>query len=220
MKYIFLLAVVAISKPGVLLAHDGSGHVESSWYQGAPMLLMLAGVVLVGVLWAGGSYYFPHYRKIFAGIGVASILFGFTGFQMSQATPEPPTETVIASLTGVPVTLYRTEGCSCCSGYAKELSATGAEVTVQTISVSEMRGVKNEYGIAPDQESCHTSVIDGYVVEGHVPFEAIAKLVDERPTISGITLPGMPIGTPGMPGIQTEVYTVSTLDTELFWQSS
>ncbi len=220
MKYIFLLSLAAISRPSALLAHDGSGHAEMAWYQEPSLLTLLIGLTIMSIVLAVASYYLPRYRKVCAGIGVVSILVGFVGFQTNQVAPTPVTESVLASLANLPVTVYRTEGCSCCTGFAKELEATGAVVEVATITPDQMRGVKSKYNITASQESCHTSVVDGYVVEGHVPFEAIAKLVEDRPAISGITLPGMPIGTPGMPGRQTEVYTVTTLDNEIFWQSS
>jgi hypothetical protein len=221
MKYIFFFALMAISSPGALWAHDGSNHVEVFWYQEISLLTILISVVLVGGLLAGGSYYFPRYQKLLAGMAVCSLLFVFVGFQMSQINQVAPvSDSVVASLTDVPVTVYRTPGCSCCSGFATELTAVGAEVTVETITSAQMQEIKNQHGVAQDQMSCHTSIIDGYVVEGHVPFTAIAQLIEERPFISGITLPGMPVGTPGMPGKQTEVYTVKTLDNEPFWQSS
>lgn len=220
MKYILLSALLIISGPSTILAHDGSGHVEVAWYQDIPQLTILSAFLLIAVLMAGSGYYLPRYRKVFAGIGAVSVLFGVVGYQMNQVVPAQVNETVLTSLTGVPVTVYRTEGCTCCTGFSKELSATGAEVTIETISATEMVDLKHKHGIAKNQESCHTSLIEGYVVEGHVPFEAIAKLLDERPEISGITLPGMPMGTPGMPGRQTEAYIVNTLDREPFWQSS
>jgi hypothetical protein len=220
MKYIFFVALMAMSRPNALLAHDGSNHVEVAWYQELSFVTILIGLTVLGILLAGIGFYMPQYRKIFAGVGVVSILLAFVGFQLNQTAATPVDESVVASLTGLPVTIYRTEGCSCCTGFAKELEATGANVTVETITQEQMREVKDKYHIAPDQESCHTSVIDGYIVEGHVPFAAILQLVEDRPSISGITLPGMPVGTPGMPGKQTEIYTVTTLDNEPFWQSS
>lgn len=220
MKYIFLLVGWLYSLPSALLAHDGSGHVETAWYQEVSVLTILISLGLLGVILAGAWYYLPQYRKVCAGIGMISILLGLVTLEMNQPAPTPVSGVVASSLASVSVTVYRTEGCSCCGAFAKELSTTGAAVTVETITETEMRDLKNQHGIAPAQQSCHTSLIDGYVVEGHVPFEAIAKLVTERPDTTGITLPGMPIGTPGMPGKQTEVYTVNTLEKDLFWQSS
>lgn len=220
MKKIFYLALVAMNTPQTLLAHDGSGHTEVLWYQEVSLITMLVGLSVIGLLLASAIYYIPKYKKVFVGIGVVSMLVGLISFQANQTISTPVTESVTASLTDLPVTVYRTEGCSCCTGFAKELEATGADVSVETISSLQMSELKGKYGITPKQASCHTSIIDGYVVEGHVPFEVIAKLIDDRPSISGITLPGMPIGTPGMPGKQIEVYNVTTLENEPFWQST
>lgn len=220
MKYILFLALVAMSKPVLLLAHDGENHASQPWYQDVSGLTMFVGLLVVSGLLGIAAYYEPRYRTILAGVGVVSVLVGLVSFQVDQPTAVPVSESVVAQLTNVPVTVYRTEGCSCCTKFAKELEATGAAVTVTTITPEEMRKVKEGYGISPTQASCHTSVIDDYIVEGHVPFVAIAKLLKERPSTAGITLPGMPIGTPGMPGKQTAVYTVTTLENEPFWQSS
>ena len=94
--------------------------------------------------------------------------------------------------------VYKSPNCGCCVGYAKELKKWGFEVEV--ISREDMAVVKREYGIPPEKQSCHTVVIEPYFIEGHVPMEAIAKLLQEKPEIDGIGLPRMPSGTPGMPG--------------------
>lgn len=219
MKYI-LLVFMGASLPQTLLAHDGSSHIATTWPQELTLTALISGLVLTGTLLVGAAYSLPRYRKVFAGIGLASVLIGFAGWQLQQTPTTPVAPSVVANLTDLPVTVYRTEGCSCCTGFADELNAVGAEVTVTTITPTEMHTLKRSHGISSEQESCHTSVIDEYVVEGHVPFAAISQLVETRPAITGITLPGMPIGTPGMPGTPTEVHTVTTLADEPFWRSS
>lgn len=220
MKYILLLALITMSRPDFAMAHDGSGHVEAAWYQDTLLLAILGGFIIMSAALGLMSYRFPQKRKVLGGIGIASLLIGSIGFQVNQVTTTPVPESIMASLSGLPVTVYRTEGCTCCTGFAQELEAAGAAVAIETITSPQMRDMKKARGIAHEQESCHTSIVDGYVVEGHVPFAAIAQLVEDRPAISGITLPGMPIGTPGMPGKQTETHTVMTLENEPFWQSS
>jgi hypothetical protein len=74
-----------------------------------------------------------------------------------------------------------------------------------------MQSVKDKYDISPEIESCHTMVINDYVVEGHVPIEVVEKLINEKPAISGISLPDMPAGSPGMPGIKREPFTIYSL---------
>lgn len=72
----------------------------------------------------------------------------------------------------------------------------------------QTRHLKESVGIPPDLASCHTALIDGYVVEGHVPADAIRRLLDERPEIDGIALPGMPAGSPGMGGRRDAAWVV------------
>lgn len=74
-----------------------------------------------------------------------------------------------------------------------------------------MLSVKEKYQIPPEMESCHTSVIGDYFVEGHMPVEVIDKLLEEKPEINGITLPGMPQGSPGMAGLKSGKWTIYSL---------
>jgi hypothetical protein len=74
--------------------------------------------------------------------------------------------------------------------------------------VDDMTNIKNGLGIPQDMWNCHTSMVGDYFVEGHVPVEAISKLLDERPPIDGLALPGMPAGSPGMSGAKTVPFTI------------
>ena len=96
------------------------------------------------------------------------------------------------------VLLYKNPQCGCCEGYAKYLRKNGYSVTVKPSP--DLSLIKRNNGVPEEFEGCHTSLIDGYVVEGHVPVSAINKLLSERPDIKGISLPGMPMGSPGMGG--------------------
>ncbi len=78
--------------------------------------------------------------------------------------------------------------------------------------VSDMGPVKREHMVGPNLTACHTAVVDGYVIEGHVPAEVIHRLLDERPDIVGLSVPGMPIGSPGMEGSPAERYNVLAFD--------
>lgn len=114
-------------------------------------------------------------------------------------------------LAGVTMEVYKSPGCSCCGGFISELKGQSANVVVHEITDEELAQVKERYGIKPELQSCHTTIVNGYVVEGHVPFAAIAKLLSEKPSIEGIALPGMPSGTPGMPGPKAAPFQVRTL---------
>jgi hypothetical protein len=96
------------------------------------------------------------------------------------------------------VTLYKNPQCGCCEGYADYLHHNG--FTVKAVSTNELTVMGQKYGIPDDMQPCHISLIGGYVVGGHIAMEVIDRLLTEKPKIVGITLPGMPVGTPGMPG--------------------
>ncbi len=104
------------------------------------------------------------------------------------------------------VVLYKNPLCGCCEGYASYLRSNGFSVTVKP--APDLSRIKRQHGVPDNLESCHTSLIDGYVVEGHVPVGMVNKLLSERPDIKGISLPGMPMGSPGMPGEKTEPFEI------------
>ena len=104
-------------------------------------------------------------------------------------------------------TLYKAPNCLCCLEYTKYLEKnSGASIDV--VEVSDLAKTKQKYNVPRDVESCHTMDIGEYYVEGHVPQEAIGKLAEETPDIAGISLPGMPSGSPGMPGEKTEEFVI------------
>lgn len=114
----------------------------------------------------------------------------------------------------IPVTLYKNPSCTCCEGYAQYLDQNGFKVDVRV--TNDLAEISRKAGIPAALEGCHTSFIGSYVVDGHVPVEAIRKLLDEKPAIVGIALPGMPAGSPGMYGKKTgplTVYAISRGDT-------
>jgi hypothetical protein len=96
------------------------------------------------------------------------------------------------------VTLYKDPQCGCCEGYADYLRKAG--FAVQVVPTHDLPLLDEKYGIPTELSPCHISLVDGYVVGGHVPIEIVNKLLTERPKIVGITLPGMPQGSPGMTG--------------------
>ncbi len=83
---------------------------------------------------------------------------------------------------------------------------------VKTEDVADMAPVKARFGVASQHQGCHTATVDGYVIEGHVPATDIARLLEERPDVKGLTVPGMPQGSPGMEGPVSEPYDVLTFD--------
>jgi hypothetical protein len=102
----------------------------------------------------------------------------------------------------IAATLYKNPECMCCEAYAKYLTEHGFKVTI--ISSHDNYLINQKAGVPDDLEGCHVTLIDGYLIEGHVPIDAIQKLLAERPKIIGISIPGMPPNLPGMPGQRSE----------------
>jgi hypothetical protein len=104
------------------------------------------------------------------------------------------------------LTLYKDPQCGCCEGYADYLRGNGFDVTV--VGTHDLPLLDDKYGIPTALQPCHISIIDGYVVGGHVPMEVVNRLLSEKPAITGITLPGMPTGAPGMYGEKAGPFTI------------
>jgi hypothetical protein len=104
------------------------------------------------------------------------------------------------------VTLYKDPQCGCCEGYAEYLRGNGFTVTI--VPTHDLPLLDEKYGIAADLSPCHISIIGNYVVGGHIPIEVVNRLLAEQPAITGITLPGMPMGSPGMTGRKTAPFTI------------
>ncbi|GLK74974.1 metal-binding protein [Methylopila jiangsuensis] len=106
------------------------------------------------------------------------------------------------------MTVHKDPTCGCCEAWVDHVRAAGYEARV--VEVASINAVKAKLGVPPGLRSCHTAEIDGYVLEGHVPAAAIARLLTERPNVRGLAVPGMPIGSPGMEveGREPEAYDV------------
>ncbi|HEX4889580.1 MAG TPA: DUF411 domain-containing protein [Alphaproteobacteria bacterium] len=109
-------------------------------------------------------------------------------------------------------TLYKDPNCGCCEDYARYLRQNGFEIKI--VPTEELPQLRAEQGVPEEMAGCHMTLLDGYVVEGHVPVAMIHRLLEERPGIKGISLPGMPMGSPGMGGEKTGPFTVLEIATE------
>ena len=107
------------------------------------------------------------------------------------------------------VEVFKTPSCGCCYGYVLFLEKE--KFNVKQTDMRSLHSIKQKYNIPLEMQSCHTTIIGKYFIEGHVPLEAVNKLLKEQPNIDGIALPGMPIGTPGMPGKKEEPFVVYQL---------
>jgi hypothetical protein len=145
--------------------------------------------------------------------------------QVSAETP--PSETHVASAapsTEMPVMpasamsstssdvvkVYKDARCGCCKEWVKHLEQNGFKV--ETMDMPDLSAVKQKYGVMPEIQACHTAVVGGYAIEGHVPADLIIRMLKEKPAIAGLAVPGMPSGSPGMEGAMKEQYDVLTFD--------
>ena len=102
-----------------------------------------------------------------------------------------------SAFAGSPVLkVYKSPSCSCCGAWVSHMHSAGFRGIVS--DVPNLHPIKKKLGVAPDLWACHTAVIDGYVIEGHVPAREVIRLLNDRPKAIGLAVPGMPIGSPGM----------------------
>ena len=126
---------------------------------------------------------------------IAATMYALAAFSNVASAGEKPAATI-----------YKTPNCGCCEQYATYLRQNGFEITVKP--THDLTMIKRRYGVPEKFDGCHTMLIDGYVVEGHVPVSTINRMLTERPSIKGISLPGMPQGSPGMSGTKREPFTI------------
>jgi hypothetical protein len=119
---------------------------------------------------------------------------------------------------GKVATLYKNPQCGCCESYADYLRENGYEVKV--VATHDLTLIKRKHGVPEPLDGCHTMLIDRYVVEGHVPVKSLERLLSKRPDIDGISLPGMPLGSPGMNGEKQGPFLIQQFadgETKLFY---
>ncbi len=122
----------------------------------------------------------------------AAVLFGATSFALAAT-----------------VEVYKSSTCKCCAKWVDHMRANGFTVNTNDVGNKEVR---ERSGISTALGSCHTALVDGYAIEGHVPAEDIKRLLKERPRATGLAVPGMPHGSPGMEGARNEPYNVLLID--------
>jgi hypothetical protein len=144
------------------------------------------------------------------GIGAAAIVAGavvstHVGRHSDSARP--------AAGQGPGIDVYKDATCGCCNKWVEHLRTHGLEVRVT--NTLELAGFKANHGVPRQVQSCHTAIVEGYVIEGHVPASDVQRLLKERPPIAGLAVGGMPVGSPGMemPGAKAEPYDVMAFDT-------
>ena len=110
------------------------------------------------------------------------------------------------------VQVYKSSTCGCCANWVKHLQQHGFRT--QVTEIDDVAPIKAQHRIPGRVQSCHTAVVDGYVIEGHVPAADVQRLLKERPAVAGLAVPGMPIGSPGMevPNVKPQAYDVVAFD--------
>lgn len=108
------------------------------------------------------------------------------------------------------VSVLSTKGCGCCTAWVKHLEENGYEAETKYLMMADLVQKKLKVGLKPALAACHTAMVGGYVIEGHVPAKEIKRLLSERPDAIGLAVPGMPYGSPGMgkPGPDSDTYDV------------
>ena len=105
------------------------------------------------------------------------------------------------------VVVAKSPSCGCCTAWIRHMQDAGFDVEAKDVTQETLYGLKANLGIRQDHASCHTAIVEGYVIEGHVPASDVMRLLVERPSALGLAVPGMPIGSPGMEmGDQREPY--------------
>jgi hypothetical protein len=136
-------------------------------------------------------------------LGSLAVIAFAVGWMYSDAEPGQDGE-------AIQMTMYKSPSCACCDKWVAHLERNG--FVVETIKYQKMYEIKEREGLTAQTASCHTAFVDGYVVEGHVPARDIKRMLSERPQVKGLTVPGMPMGSPGMEGDYRDSYDVLTYD--------
>jgi len=124
--------------------------------------------------------------KTLAGLAGGTLAGAFAAPQSTQSKPQ--------------IEVWKSPTCGCCKDWISHMQASDFEVKVHEVSDAAKTSLRAQLGLADKFGSCHTAVISGYVVEGHVPAHDIRRLLKERPRALGLAVPGMPVGSPGMDG--------------------
>ena len=144
---------------------------------------------------------------------------GATSGAPAVATASTASETTASATTasattasvpaGTTITVYKSPTCGCCGKWEDHMR--GAGFTVKSVATNDLDAVKRTHAIPLNMQSCHTGLVNGYIVEGHVPAADVVRMLNEKPDIRGIAAPGMPAGSPGMEGAWRDAYDVVTL---------
>lgn len=148
-------------------------------------------------------------RRWWFSLVLGGLLLAVAGAALAQRIRKPQSVTE-ASQAGPKVVTYKSPTCGCCTQWLARMREAGFAVEVVEVPPEHLLDIKARYGVPRELGSCHTAVVEGYVIEGHVPPQDVWRLLQERPAVTGLAVPGMPTGSPGMetPGGYVQPYTV------------
>lgn len=119
--------------------------------------------------------------------------------------------TAVMADSAIPITVYRSPTCSCCGKWIEHLKQNNFDV--KEVQTDEIQAIKEKNHIPEAMQSCHTGVVNGYAIEGHVPADDIKELLKTKPKVLGLAVPEMPMGTPGMEmGDKKDAYNTMSFD--------
>jgi hypothetical protein len=108
--------------------------------------------------------------------------------------------------------VFKTPTCGCCAKWVEQVRQSGFATKAVDLPQADVTAVKTKHNVPRALHTCHTALVAGYVIEGHVPVADIQRLLKQRPAVVGLAVPGMPIGSPGMEGPNPQPYDVLTFD--------
>ncbi|MCK4864602.1 MAG: DUF411 domain-containing protein [Gammaproteobacteria bacterium] len=144
-----------------------------------------------------------HKVKLFSSVFIIFVISIYIGFNLPGKTAE-------ADTIKEEILVYKSPTCGCCKKWVKHLKGEGFKVT--TKDYRNMKPIKNMIGVQAQFQSCHTAKVGKYFIEGHVSASDIKRLLKEKPDIKGLSVPGMPMGSPGMEGHRKDKYDVIAID--------
>jgi len=139
------------------------------------------------------------YKTLMGALALSALLLAACDAPSSTTQIKEPTTQVSQAKQTKEIIMYKSPNCECCDGWAKHLRKAG--FTVKVNKRDDMDAIKAANGVPEKLASCHTALIGGYVIEGHVPASDVERLLKERPDIVGLTAPGMPMKSPGMQAV-------------------
>lgn len=175
--------------------HQDKNKTEKPWYQASLAMYLAIAIIAISV--------------------TATVVLIPQQYNETKEMPLTEAEQSNLATAVLPeVTVYKSETCNCCNKWITHLEQEGFKVTSH--NTKDMNTIKQDVGLQPGLASCHTAIVDGYVIEGHVPAADIKQLLTDKPAVLGLTAPGMPKDSPGMQpvGEKPKGYDVLAFDKE------